>query len=276
MSRNLNPTFRGQKLLLSGLVEEGIRVVLVTPDTLTDNDNLVAVNLTSAGPVALTLPSTVGVGTALRIYDQKGDAATNNITISPPGGVTIEGASSLVIDVNFGCVELLLESSTNWKIINRSYSSSFTVAATLAAGLKLQGSAPAAAADQASLGVADLNGAATAALRLVNEGGGALLLRMMSAAGAAKVAFYDEAVADDGEIALPTLSNGGLVIVAGTAEGGIARLTSAGAVTILCGSTNFVGTDTDTKLCVYDAGAVANIKNRLGASARITALLIGS
>lgn len=276
MSRNLNPTFRGQKLLLSGLVEEGIRVVLVTPDTLTDNDNLVAVNLTSAGPVALTLPSTVGVGTALRIYDQKGDAATNNITISPPGGVTIEGASSLVIDVNFGCVELLLESSTNWKIINRSYSSSFTVAATLAAGLKLQGSAPAAAADQASLGVADLNGAATAALRLVNEGGGALLLRMMSAAGAAKVAFYDEAVADDGEIALPTLSNGGLVIVAGTAEGGIAHLTSAGAVTILCGSTNFVGTDTDTKLCVYDAGAVANIKNRLGASARITALLIGS
>ena len=134
MSRNLDHSFRGRKLLLSGFVEEGIRVVLTTPDTLTENDNLVAVNLTVAGAVALTLPSTVGVGTRLRIYDQKGDAGTNNITISPPGGVTIEGAASLVINVNNGALDLILESATNWKILSRSYISGASADLTSVSG----------------------------------------------------------------------------------------------------------------------------------------------
>lgn len=275
MSRNLLPIFRGHKLLLSGYVEEGLRVVLVTPDTLTDNDFQVACNLTAAGPVALTLPI-AGVGCLLRIWDQKGDAATNNVTITPGAGDTIEGASSLVIDVAYGCVEIIKESATNWKIVNRSYSAAFTSAAQLSAGLKLLGAAPAAAADQASLGVADLNGAATAALRIVNEGGGALLLRMMSAAGAAKVAFYDEALADDASITLPTLTNGGIIIAGASPEGGIMHLASDGTCTILVGSTNFVATDTDAKLCVFDGGTAATLRNRLGSSKRVTALLIGS
>lgn len=83
-------------------------------------------------------------------------------------------------------------------------------------------------------------------------------------------------VADDAEIALPTLANGGFILVATSPEGGLAHLSAAGAVTILCGSTNFVGTDTDAKLCVYDAGTVANIKQRLGSAKRVTAILFGS
>lgn len=124
MSRNLKTDFRGHKLLISGFVEEGIRVVLVSPDTLTDGDNLVAVNLTAAGPAAITLPgSEVGVGTRLRIYDQKGDAASNNITLTPAAGMTIEGAANAVIPVNYGCLDLILESTTNWKILSRSFTS---------------------------------------------------------------------------------------------------------------------------------------------------------
>jgi hypothetical protein len=134
MSRNLETQFRGKKLLHSGAVEEGIRVVLVTPDTMTDNDNVVATNLTAAGPVAVTLPSTVGVGTIVRVYDQKGDAGTNNITISPPGGVTVEGAASAVINVAYGCLVLLLESSTNWKILSRSFSSGASADLTSVSG----------------------------------------------------------------------------------------------------------------------------------------------
>lgn len=120
MSRNLNPTFRGQKLMHAGTVEEGLRVVLVTPDVLTDNDYQVATNLTAAGPVALTLPS-AGLGAVFKIWDQKGDAASNNVTITPYSGETIEGAATAVINVAYGCLELVKESSTNWKIRSRTF-----------------------------------------------------------------------------------------------------------------------------------------------------------
>lgn len=120
MSRNLLTTFRGQKLLLAGFVEEGLRVVLTTPDTLTDNDYQVACNLTVAGAVALTLPS-AGLGAVFKIWDQKGDAASNNITITPGAGDTIEGAATAVINVAYGCLEIVKESSTNWKIRSRTF-----------------------------------------------------------------------------------------------------------------------------------------------------------
>ncbi len=42
--------------------------------------------------------------------------------------------------------------------------------------------------------------------------------------------------------------------------------TSAGVVTLKQNSTNVVNTDTDTNLCIYDAGSGIAIKNRLGAT----------
>jgi hypothetical protein len=135
---------------------------------------------------------------------------------------------------------------------------------------------PSAAADVVALFTADANGAATAGLGMVFEGGGTLLLRMLSAAGAGKVLFYDQDLEDDAILTLPVLANGGWILVGGDVEGGLAKLAADGSVAILCGSTNFVSTNDDAKLCVYDGGASANLRNRLGATKRITALLVGS
>lgn len=120
MSRNLDPSFRGKKLMLSGFVEEGLRVVLVTPDVLTDNDYHVATNLTAPGPVAVSFP-VLPVGFRLKVWDQKGDAATNNVTITPYAGETINGAATFAINVAYGCVDLIKESATNWKVVALSF-----------------------------------------------------------------------------------------------------------------------------------------------------------
>jgi hypothetical protein len=40
--------------------------------------------------------------------------------------------------------------------------------------------------------------------------------------------------------------------------------TSAGVVTLVENSANVVNTDTDTKFCIFDSGAVPRFKNRLG------------
>jgi len=86
--------------------------------------------------------------------------------------------------------------------------------------------------------------------------------------------FFD--IADDGTVALP--AQDAIVEVAGGGEYGIVKVTSAGAVSLVgytdpsdagCLSSNFDIADTDAKLCVYDAGANATIKNRLAATKRI-------
>jgi hypothetical protein len=106
--------------------------------------------------------------------------------------------------------------------------STLTGAATLAGqlnangGAKLAGSAPSAAADAVGLGVADINGATTAAIKEVFEGGGTLTRRVYSSAGAVKTLYIDEAVADDATISLPVPSSGcvGMLDIATLIEGG--------------------------------------------------------
>jgi hypothetical protein len=69
-------------------------------------------NLTVAGAVAVTLPA----GAAKQVFiivDGKGDAATNNITITPNGAETIRGAATLVLANNYTGVVLVF-SGTNW------------------------------------------------------------------------------------------------------------------------------------------------------------------
>jgi hypothetical protein len=77
-----------------------------------------------------------------------------------------------------------------------------------------------------------------------------------------------EAVADDGTITLPTGVAGWLQVWEDV-EWLHCHITSAGVVTSINGSTNSAATDSDGKLCVYDGGAGAIIKNRLGAQKTI-------
>jgi hypothetical protein len=71
-------------------------------------------NPTSAAAVYLQLPA-VSAATAYYDYvvkDGKGDAATNNITITSAGG-TIDGSTSYVISTNYGTVHFITD-GTEW------------------------------------------------------------------------------------------------------------------------------------------------------------------
>jgi hypothetical protein len=77
-------------------------------------DRFIVVNKTSGAATAVTLVSSPTTGRVVTIIDGKGDAATNNITISPAAG-TINGASSYVISSNYGEVSLIYN-GTQWNL----------------------------------------------------------------------------------------------------------------------------------------------------------------
>jgi hypothetical protein len=97
-----------QKFALRRAVASPVAVVATT-------DCLVVTDLTVAGAVTVNLPA----GADKQLYfivDGKGDAGTNNITINRAGADTIRGATSIVIDRNYGGVILAYNAaSTDWK-----------------------------------------------------------------------------------------------------------------------------------------------------------------
>ena len=72
-----------------------------SPYTPVDTDTFLFVD-TTGGAVTIDLPAASGRTGPIRVKDIKGDAATNNITITPNGTDTIDGLSSLVINSNYG------------------------------------------------------------------------------------------------------------------------------------------------------------------------------
>ncbi len=71
--------------------------------TATRTDYIIGVDTTSSA-VTITLPIIVSSDEGRRwvVKDEGGNAATNNITIATEGSETIDGASTDVIDVNYG------------------------------------------------------------------------------------------------------------------------------------------------------------------------------
>lgn len=92
-------------LTLLGRQLYGSTPVTASPYPQVVTDSLILVNFGGAVVVNLLAASAVG-GYPLTIKDASGAAHTNNITITPNGGDLIEGASSLVINTDYGAYKL--------------------------------------------------------------------------------------------------------------------------------------------------------------------------
>lgn len=125
----------GNTAAIETVMKQSVRVALTTPVTVSNSsDCAVLSNLTVAGAVAVTLPAGVD-GRFFIIGDQKGDAATNNITITPNGAETINGSATYVINDTRGSV-ILAYSTTNtrWNVVAR-FSGGSTLATPTVAGV---------------------------------------------------------------------------------------------------------------------------------------------
>ena len=99
----------------NGLALEPVRIALVSPDTVLATDSIVSYQLTVPGAVAVTLPAGV-TGTVYYLKDGTGDAAANNITITPNGADTIDDAATATINTNYGALTLAY-TGAKWEIL---------------------------------------------------------------------------------------------------------------------------------------------------------------
>lgn len=114
------------RLATGGNADNPLKVKDVTTATYSAHltDRIIRVNF--AGAVTINLPATntgnalaqprPGAGSLLTPKDISGAAATNNITLVPASGETIDGASSKVINTNYGFFTLL-SNGTGWNVI---------------------------------------------------------------------------------------------------------------------------------------------------------------
>jgi hypothetical protein len=88
-----------------------------------NNDTIININ-SSLAPATVSLPVN-GAGRFIVVKDTSGNASTNNIVISPLTG-TIDGASSVTINTNYGSF-MFFGDGTNWQAIGNSGASSGAV-----------------------------------------------------------------------------------------------------------------------------------------------------
>ncbi len=107
----------GTNAAITQEADQAIRVALTTPVTVAAaTDYAVVTDLTTPGAVAVNLPAGVD-GQVFVIVDGKGDAGTNNITITPAAG-TIAGSATLVLTHNRQTVMLQYHTgTTDWKVL---------------------------------------------------------------------------------------------------------------------------------------------------------------
>lgn len=78
-------------------------------------DYIVVVNKSSGAATTVNLPSSPATGLTFIIKDGKGDAATNNITLTPAAG-NIDGAATSVISTNYQSKRVVYN-GTQWNVI---------------------------------------------------------------------------------------------------------------------------------------------------------------
>lgn len=81
------------------------------------NDYYIVVKKATGSASTVNLPANPVIGKTYIIKDGKGDANTNNITVSPAGGVTIDGLATKIINANFGICKVFY-TGTEYFLIN--------------------------------------------------------------------------------------------------------------------------------------------------------------
>ena len=68
------------------------------------------------GPITLTLPTGASTTDYFNVIDIDGNASTHNITVNASAGTTINGASSVILDVDHMSFSIGFDGSTRWFI----------------------------------------------------------------------------------------------------------------------------------------------------------------
>lgn len=99
-------------------IEKGVifnrRSQTAASDTSTATDLYIGENRSGAITQTLVAANAVASGYQLVIQDESGAGATNNITITRAGSDTINGATTLVINTNYGAKTLTSDGSSKW------------------------------------------------------------------------------------------------------------------------------------------------------------------
>lgn len=107
----------GTNAATSVLQKQAVRVATASPVSVSaTTDCVVVCKLTVPAAVAVSLPAGVA-GRIYQIIDGTGDAATNNITITPNGAETINGGATYVINRNYGAVQLVYNATSKWQVV---------------------------------------------------------------------------------------------------------------------------------------------------------------
>lgn len=112
-SRQYNNSLAG--VLASYASYEGVTVLTSGSNyNVTPSDRTIVVNKTSGSATTLNLPATAVTGLRYSFKDGKGDAATNNITVSGNGN-NIDGGTTAVINQAYGAIDVVFNGST-WSV----------------------------------------------------------------------------------------------------------------------------------------------------------------
>lgn len=108
-------TVNGILTTKSGIIRNVRFITAAGAVTVATTDDIIIIDKTVGAATTVNLVSAPTKGTTFVIKDGKGDAAVNNITITPAAG-TIDGAATFVINVNYGSVTVVA-SGNEWSIL---------------------------------------------------------------------------------------------------------------------------------------------------------------
>lgn len=146
-----------------------------TNTTILPSDDFVILDVDTSSIRSVALPSIAAVphGRRYVIHDKTGNAATNNITINRNGTDTIEGATSYVINANYGSVIISSNGVSSWNLIHQIMKGDLSGVGDSTTVIKINGSTVPVGGSLTTGNVLQVSGAAALSYGAVNLAGGA-------------------------------------------------------------------------------------------------------